>query len=120
MKLAKTNEKEIDSLMDVLNEIEQINKHMEYDGEYWEEFKNELDSEKESFPICCELASCCKSKDQFYRLVFNHLSGIHFQRILWNCSTMLENCADPNSDHLDFKPEIKAGLELLKNQPATT
>lgn len=48
---------------------------------------------------------------------FKQFDIIHFRRILWNCQTMLVNCADLSKDHLDFNEEIKAGqdaIELLK------
>ncbi len=116
MKLAKTNIQEIDSLMDLLSEIEQINKHFVWDGEYFQEFKNELAEEKETLPICLGIVNECHSKDEFYQLVFARLSGIHFQRILWNCSTLLENCANPDLSHLDFNDDIKRGFELLEGK----
>jgi hypothetical protein len=31
-------------------------------------------------------------------------------RVVFGYQVLVDNCADPNLDHLDFKPEIKAAL----------
>jgi len=32
-------------------------------------------------------------------------------RVVFGYQVLVDNCADPNLDHLEFKPEIKAALE---------
>lgn len=106
MRLAKTNEKEIDSLMKVLLEIEAISEELKH---------TELsDLEWEYFPILSNLYK--DDSENFLENTFRYLANIHFQRILWNCSTMLEQCADENLSYLDFNSKIKKGFELYDAQ----
>lgn len=51
------------------------------------------------------------------RDLMGYLASIH-QRILMNCSVMLEQCTDPALDHLDHSADIREGLELLKAKRA--
>lgn len=39
-------------------------------------------------------------------------------RVVFGYQVLVDNCADPNLDHLDFKPEIKAAMEAYEKQPA--
>lgn len=39
---------------------------------------------------------------------------MHHQKVLFNLTTLIDNCADKTLDHLDFNPRIKAGLEMLE------
>ena len=112
MKLAKTNQKEIDSLLDILNELESIRKY-HYVHEY-DDMIDEIDENKESFPILSGITDNKDLPQEFWMKVINQLTSIHFQRILLNCMTLIENCADPDKSHLDFNPDIKKGLELLE------
>ncbi len=34
-------------------------------------------------------------------------------RVVFGYQVLVDNCADPNLDHLEFKPEIKAALEAV-------
>ena len=112
MKLAKTNEGEIAKLSAVLNELEQITQHCNHED--YEDFKSEIQGDEEFFPVSAKYVKEHDSFQSFWMTMMRHLCSIHFQRILWNCSSLLENCADPNMSHLDFKPDIKKGLELLE------
>ena len=112
MKLAKTNQKEIDSLSDILNELKSVHKyhnHADYD-----DLIDQIDDNKESFPILSGITDNKDLPHEFWMKVIDRLTSIHFQRILWNCMTLIENCADPDKSHLDFNPDIKKGLELLE------
>jgi hypothetical protein len=104
MKLARTNQQEIDSLMKILNEVECLHKEListNFEDVDFSEF---------------EIMSKFKTSDSssFLEDLLHHISYIHFKRILWNCSTLLDNCADPDLSHLDFNKDIKAGLKLLE------
>ena len=35
----------------------------------------------------------------------------HLCRIIYGYKVLVDNCADPNLDYLEFKPEIKAAME---------
>lgn len=102
MKLASTSEKEIMSLFHVLNEIESVTKYNE----------DVLELDNEDFPILSKFDN--SNYEYFLNDLMSYLSGIHFQRILWNCITMLNNCTDLTKDTLEFHPDIEKGLELLK------
>ncbi|MGB8706238.1 MAG: hypothetical protein WCD31_14525 [Gillisia sp.] len=105
MKLARTNEKEINSLLRILTELEDLYK---YDLKNMH-FENVDFSEYE---ILKNLRR--DNTEDFLDDLIQHLAGIHFQRILWNCDTMLRNCSDPDLSYLDFSPEIKKGLSVLE------
>ena len=108
MRLAKTNHEEIHRLQSALNEVEWLHK----------ELKN-TDFEDIDFSEFEIMSKFDKSTPAaFLSDLVHHLAAIHFQRILLNCETLLDNCADPELSHLDFNPDIKAGLELLEKSKA--
>lgn len=106
IKLAVTSEKEIMSLLDILNEIEQLS------GELNMYQLEEIDLSE--FEILKDFRK--DDIEEFLEDLVSHLSGIHFHCILLNCLTMLQNCADPDCDTLEFHPDIKKGLDLLEEQ----
>lgn len=103
MLLAKTNHEEIDRLQSALNEVEWLSK----------ELKNKCfeDVDFSEFEIMSKFDNT--DLEQFLSDLVHHLSSIHFQRILWNCKTLFDNCADPDLSYLDFNQDIKKGLELI-------
>lgn len=106
MKLAKASEEEIQRLSDILSEIEWMHKDLKgYDFEYLDFTEYEILSKFDR-----------SSPEKFLEDLVRNLSAIHFQRILFNLTTLLENCADPDLDYLDFNKNIKQGLELLEKQ----
>lgn len=36
---------------------------------------------------------------------------LSWQRVMYNCLAMHENCIDPESRHLEWRPDIKAAME---------
>lgn len=108
MKLAKTNHEEIDRLYNALNEVEWLHKELKNaDFEDVDFYEFEIMSKFDK-----------SSAESFLKDLVNHLSSIHFQRIIWNCRTLFDNCSNPALSHLDFNADIKAGLELLEKQRA--
>ena len=106
VKLAKTNQKEIDSLLDILNELVSVHKYHYH--EHYEDLIDQIDDNKESFPI---LSGITDNKDwphEFWMKVIDRLTSC--------CMTLMEYCTDPDKSHLDFKPDIKKGLELLDSR----
>lgn len=109
MKVAKTNVEEILSLHRVLNEVEMLHKELKrYDfcAVDWDDYEVLKD-----FGVNEESGE--RDPEVFIEDLVRHLSNIHFQRILFNCEVLLNNCADPDQDVLDWNPDIKKGLELL-------
>lgn len=106
MKLAKASYEEIDSLLAVLSDIERLSKELEY------QYLNSID-----FSDYQVIGKFDKGDtEQFLHDILKHIANIHFQRILFNLTTLLENCADPDSKTLEFSPKIKAAFELLEKQ----
>lgn len=108
MRLAKTNHEEIDRLQNALNEVEWLHKELKNTDFEFVDFSE--------FEIMSKFDKT--NPEAFLGDLVHHLSAIHFQRILWNCKTLLDNCADPALPYLDFSPDIKAGLELLEKSRA--
>lgn len=105
MKLALTSSEEILNLMQILNELEALYKY-ELKSTHFE------DVDFEEYDILKTFNT--KDPAEFIEDLLRHLYGIHHQRILWNCDTMLKHCADPALSYLDFNPDIKKGLQLLE------
>ena len=104
MKVTKTNQEEITRLNSLLNEIEWVSKDLRSGYSF-------SDIEWEGYESLEELPK--DNSEDFLEVLCHKISGNHFQRILFNCSTLLENCADKNSDTLDFNPKIKLGFEAI-------
>jgi hypothetical protein len=72
--------------------------------EEWEKvmrFANELEEEiKYPEKSDKELGAWVRNAPCLFRVVFGY-------------QVLVDNCADPNLNHLEFKPEIKAALESL-------
>lgn len=115
MKVAKTSTEEILSLLRPLNELEWLHKELQrkdFENVEWEDYEilgtmgtnasRGLDLATERDPVF------------FIEDLVRHLSKIHFQRILLNCDTLLNHCADPDAETLEFNADIKKGLELLR------
>jgi len=109
MKVAKTNQEEISRLNTLLNELEWFSKEFRLGSDF-------SDIDWEGYEQLSKLPK--DNAEEFLKVLCHTIAGNHFQRILLNCSTLLDNCADPNLKHLDFNPDIKAGLELLEKQRA--
>jgi hypothetical protein len=105
MKVAKTNQEEISRLNSLLNEIECMSKDFRSGNDF-------SDLEWAGYEIFEELPK--DDAEKFLKVLCHKIAGIHFQIILFNCSTLLDNCADENQDTLDFNPTIKAGFEAIK------
>lgn len=40
-------------------------------------------------------------------------------RVVFGCSTLIDNCCDPSLDYLDWKPEYKAAIEAMEAAKST-
>ena len=108
MKLAKASDEEIQEFYNLLSEIEQLQKE---EKSYYLE-----DIDFSEFEILGPIWKECENEKEFWKAVSYAVVGHHFQRILFNLTTLMENCADPNSSTFDFHPDIKRGLELINSQ----
>lgn len=114
MKIAVTNKEEIEGLMKLCTELERF-------GDQYSPFFPaedcelvELDIDAEHFPILSRLKQESDNMMEFIIRVFKEFKEIHHWRILFNCLTLLENCADPNSDTLEYNKDITEALELME------
>jgi hypothetical protein len=105
MKVAKTNEEEITRLKTLLNEIEWLSKDFRSGYDFsdinWEDYERLYNLPKDD-------------AEEFLKVLCHKIAGNHFGRILMNCITLVDNCADKNLDYLDFNPRIKAAFEAFE------
>lgn len=102
MRLGKTSEKEIKSLFDFFNELSWLSDEMNN-----HEFEDvELDAD---FEILSKFDK--KNPENFIQEIADHAKSLFYERVLTNCSVLLDNAADPNLSHLDWKPELKQLFE---------
>lgn len=105
MRVAKTNEEEITRLNTLLQEIEWLSKDFRSGNDFayinWDDFEKLQDLPRTDV-------------EDFLKVLCHKIAGNHFGRILMNCITLLENCADKNLDYLDYNPQIKAGFEAFE------
>ncbi|MDY3362594.1 hypothetical protein PG623_01125 [Riemerella anatipestifer] len=104
MKVTKTTKEEISKLNLLLNEIEWLSKDfrsgMDFSNLEWEGYERLEELPKDD-------------AEEFLKVLCHKIAGNHFQRVLMNCSVLLENCADKNEETLEFNPEIKLGFEAV-------
>lgn len=113
MRVSKTNENEITEFLQLLNEINELSKDFSSGDDLsrinWQGYERlgeltKLSSDDSEIDV-----------SKFLELLCDKISKQNYTRILFNTITLLENCANPDLDYLDYHPDIKAGLELLKN-----
>ncbi|MNH08340.1 hypothetical protein D3C79_677530 [compost metagenome] len=108
MTLAKAKETEIRRFSDILQEINWLSQSFrdveEIETIDWEEF-----------PIIAKAAQKCTDPAILLKTICYLIGGSPFEKLLWNLEVLLENCADPDLDHLDFNKDIKEGLTLLNS-----
>lgn len=104
--ISKTNpRKTIDEK--ALNELECIGKYYKS-----EEVVDVVRENKDDFEVLSKFE--LSDSEEFLRSICNYVYGIRHGCVMFNLFTLMDNCADPNLDHLDFKPDLKRGLELLE------
>jgi hypothetical protein len=110
MKVSRTNEDEILKLSRLCSELEEFYKAYTY--ERFEDIDMTEDDE-EYFKNLYPLWKQSDSADSFLMGILRKFNYLRHQRILMNCSVLLDNCADMGLSYLDFKPELKQGTEAL-------
>ena len=107
MRISKTSHEQIKSVSDFLHELSSLNDELECKSFYAINFSE--------FEILQDFNT--NDKEHFLTSICGYAKNLKYEKVLMNCATMLDNCADPNLDFLDFNSEIKAGqeaIELLK------
>jgi len=108
MKLAKIKKSEIDKLLTILSEMQAFHKHdshYEIEDVEWSEYNLLSNMNKANY-------------EELFKDVCAYVSGLRFEQAVFNLLTLLDNCADPDSDTLDFHPDIKKALEMFKEAAA--
>lgn len=106
LKLAKATEQEINAVHGIFQELDNLSGY--YDP------RDYVLENLEDFPVLYELVG--GSNMEFIQNICQHVSDIRWQVVMLNLHTLMENCADPCLDTLDFKPSIKKGLQLFNEQ----
>ncbi len=104
MRVAKVTQQEIDRLRNILFDLQNLRELLCY---------NELED------LSFEDFETLKGLDNTYPRgvlysICRQISETYFEKILFNLTTLLDNCADEESDYLDFNKDIKRGFELLE------
>ena len=101
MRMAKASEKDIQSVIEFFQAIEEF---MEYgtsqDGE-------------ESVAID-DAQFVEKLRDMWGHMFGPAKVNGAWLRVVFGCANLIANCCDPSVDYLDWKPEIKAAVEAAK------
>lgn len=107
MKITRVTEEEISEFNTLLSDIEWLSKE-------FSSGKDLSEIDLDDYEVLSNLSK--DDAELFLKSVCEKIACSPFKRILFNCMTLLDNCADPSSDTLEFNPDIKAGLELLDKQ----
>ncbi len=103
IKLSKSTEKEIDRIYDLLNDLNRLKEDIVY--------KNWDNIDKSEYEV---LNIKDKDPEEALEYILKFIDGASIRKAIFNLSTLLENCADPECDTLEFNKDIKRGLELLE------
>lgn len=103
MKLSKSTEKEIDRIVDLLNELDNLKDDL---------LHKSIDDVDQSYYEILHIKN--KDSQEVLEHILRAIEGTNLRKALFNLSTLLENCADPECDTLEFNKDIKRGLELLE------
>ncbi len=114
MQMYKPTQEQIKAFLKAFNDAELFVEMSETDPEEWDEFEGNpfnirslVDDRKfeNSYLMARKeaMASVCK--------VF---TNTNYELIVLALQTLLDHCTDPNNEILDFSPEIKQGLEIVR------
>jgi len=106
MKLAKSKENEIDDINLFFRELSWL-----ADALNLSDFSNtDLD---EDFEL---LSKFDKDPEIFIEDVAKHAKSLFWEKLIMNTQTLLENCADPKVDTVEFNENIQKGFALQTKQ----
>jgi hypothetical protein len=115
VRMAKAKQKDIDKLRTWLQLNDQLAKIDPINEREWIQLKKDWEDEEDFSEIIKEISDESEwfSIENYFRYYNAHIAHIH-GRIIFGFTTLLDNCADPDLDYLDFNKDIKAGFELLE------
>lgn len=104
MTLAKSKENEIDDINLFFRELSWL-----ADALNMSDFTDaDLD---EDFEL---LSKFGKDPEFFIEEIAKHAKSLFWEKLIMNTETLLENCADPKSDTVEFNEKIQEGFSLLE------
>ena len=104
MQVSKTSHEQIKTVSEFLHELSWLNDDLRSTNLEYVDFS--------PYTILKDFDK--KEIQDFLNSVCCHAKNLFYEKVLMNCSTMLDNCADPNLEVLDFNPKIKAGFESIE------
>ena len=104
MQISKTSHEQITTISNFLNELSWLNDDLKTKAFTYLNL-SEYTILKDFDTNDCE---------EFLHSICLHAKNLFYEKVLMNCLTMLDNCADPSLDVLDFNPKIKAGFEAIE------
>lgn len=115
MKMTKAKQEHVDRLRSWLQFNDELCKIDPENKEEWEGLKNDYEDEEDFFTIM----KGCEDEDGFswglyMRYYYSNISHIHM-RIIFGFEVLVDNCCDPELDYLEYRSDIKKGLELLQD-----
>lgn len=106
MTVARATETEIKQVRDFLNELGFINRY----------FHNEalfaIKQNSDEFEVLSKFRT--DEPENFIEDICRYVDNIRHECVLFNLTTLMDNCADLELDHLDFNSKLKRGLELVE------
>lgn len=102
MRVGKTSAQEIKTVFDFLKELRWLSKEIRTK-------RLEDINLQEDYEILSKFEQ--NDHENFIEEICNHADNLFYERVLTNCQVLLDNAADPNLSHLDWKPELKQLFE---------
>lgn len=107
MKLAKSKEKEIEDINLFFREIAWLSDELNMN-----DYESSLINE--DYELLSKFNT--ENAETFLSDICRHSKNLFWEKLIMNVQTLLDNCACPNSDTVDFNEDIKKGFSLLELQ----
>ncbi len=105
MRMAKATDDDIKAVSDFFNMMETLNDPF-FDIEDWVDDEN-----YEMYKACMDTRYKGQVDFNAFIGMWLHKIDTKWRRVVGTCVVLLENCADPNLDYCEFRPDIKAFLD---------
>lgn len=109
MKVARATKEEIDSMWSLLNELSSMSRYFIFGEEGIDQINN-----GDEFPTLKSFEA--EDFEELFEKMCDHIHHMRYEVVLINLMTLLDNCADPEADTLEFNKELTEALELYNNK----
>ena len=103
IRLSKITQQQIDKVQDFLDELSYMAQELK--------MTDLEDLDLSSLKILSKFDQ--SAPESFIESIVSHIDRMPYSKLIANLITLLDNCADPECDVLDFNKDIKKGFELL-------